>query len=40
MNGYADDLAAVIEHLDLKDVTAVGQSADSQGRAEPVARLD
>jgi len=26
MNGYADDLAAVIEALDLKDVTAVGHS--------------
>ena len=28
MNGYADDLAAVIEALDLKDVTLVGHSAD------------
>ena len=27
MNGYADDLAAVIEALDLKDVTLVGQYA-------------
>jgi non-heme chloroperoxidase len=26
MDGYADDLAAVIETLDLKDVTAVGHS--------------
>ena len=26
MNGYADDLAAVIETLDLKDVTVVGHS--------------
>jgi len=26
MNGYADDFAAVIEALDLKDVTAVGHS--------------
>ena len=26
MNGYADDLAAVIEALDLKDVTVVGHS--------------
>jgi non-heme chloroperoxidase len=26
MNGYADDLAAVIEQLDLKDVTLVGHS--------------
>jgi non-heme chloroperoxidase len=26
MNGYADDLAAVIESLDLKDVTLVGHS--------------
>src|SRR5690554_668165 len=26
MNGYADDLAAVIETLDLKNVTAVGHS--------------
>jgi non-heme chloroperoxidase len=26
MNGYADDLAAVIEALDLKDVTLVGHS--------------
>jgi non-heme chloroperoxidase len=26
MNGYADDLAAVIEKLDLKDVTLVGHS--------------
>ena len=26
MNGYADDLAAVIEKLDLKDVTVVGHS--------------
>jgi non-heme chloroperoxidase len=26
MNGYADDLAAVIETLDLKDVTLVGHS--------------
>jgi len=26
MNGYADDLAAVIEELDLKDVTLVGHS--------------
>ena len=26
MNGYADDLAAVIEALDLKDITMVGHS--------------
>jgi non-heme chloroperoxidase len=26
MDGYADDLAAVIEALDLKDVTMVGHS--------------
>jgi non-heme chloroperoxidase len=26
MNGYADDLAALIEHLDLKDATLVGHS--------------
>lgn len=26
MNGYADDLAAIIEELDLKDVTLVGHS--------------
>ena len=26
MNGYADDLAAVIETLDLKDITLVGHS--------------
>ena len=26
MDGYADDLAAVIESLDLKDVTLVGHS--------------
>jgi non-heme chloroperoxidase len=26
MNGYADDLAAVIEALDLRDVTLVGHS--------------
>jgi non-heme chloroperoxidase len=26
MNGYADDLAAVIEALDLKEVTLVGHS--------------
>ena len=26
MNGYADDLAAVIDALDLKDVTLVGHS--------------
>src|SRR5258708_6662999 len=26
MDGYADDLAAVIETLDLKDVTAIGHS--------------
>jgi non-heme chloroperoxidase len=26
MNGYADDLAAVIETLDLKDATLVGHS--------------
>ena len=26
MNGYADDLAAVIEALDLKDATLVGHS--------------
>src|SRR5437762_9153246 len=26
MNGYADDLAAVIEGLDLKDVTLIGHS--------------
>jgi non-heme chloroperoxidase len=26
MNGYADDLASVIEALDLKDVTLVGHS--------------
>src|SRR5207237_5566924 len=28
MDGYADDLAAVIEALDLKDVTLVGHSTD------------
>src|ERR1041385_3072019 len=27
MNGYADDLAAIIEMLDLKDATLVGHSA-------------
>ncbi len=26
MNGYADDMAAVIEHLDLRDITCVGHS--------------
>lgn len=26
MNGYADDLAAVIEHLDLTDATLAGHS--------------
>src|SRR5262249_51959267 len=26
MNGYADDLATIIEHLDLKNVTRVGHS--------------
>ena len=26
MDGYADDLAAVIEALDLKDITMVGHS--------------
>ena len=30
MNGYADDLAAVIEALDLKDVTLVWQTRKQQ----------
>ena len=29
MNGYADDLAAVLEALDLEDVTLVGHSTGS-----------
>ena len=30
MNGYADDLAAVIEALDLKQVTLVGHSPEAE----------
>jgi pimeloyl-ACP methyl ester carboxylesterase len=32
MNGYADDLAAVIEALDLRDATLVGHSTGGGGR--------
>jgi non-heme chloroperoxidase len=37
MNGYADDLAAVIEALDLKDVTLVGHSTGGR-RSDTVHR--
>src|SRR5438094_9230920 len=33
MNGYADDLAAVIEALDLKDATLAGRSPGGRGPA-------
>ena len=36
MNGYADDLAAVIETLDLKNVTLVGHSW--RRRSDPLHR--
>ena len=35
MNGYADDLAAVIEALDLKDATLVGHSTGGGEAAHP-----
>jgi non-heme chloroperoxidase len=38
MNGYADDLAAVIEALDLKDVTLVGHSTGGGEVARYIAR--
>src|SRR5262250_607220 len=38
MNGYADDLAAVIEALDLTDVTLVGHSTGGGEVARYVAR--
>jgi non-heme chloroperoxidase len=38
MNGYADDLAAVIEALDLKDVTLVGHSTGGGEVARHIAR--
>jgi non-heme chloroperoxidase len=38
MNGYADDLAAVIEALDLKEVTLVGHSTGGGEVARYVAR--
>ena len=38
MNGYADDLAAVIEALDLKDATLVGHSTGGGEVARYVAR--
>src|SRR4029079_11758854 len=38
MNGYADDLAAVIEALDLRDVTLVGHSTGGGEVARYVAR--
>ena len=38
MNGYADDLAAVIEKLDLKDVTVVGHSTGGGEVARYIAR--
>src|SRR5690606_27149394 len=38
MNGYADDLAAVIEALDLRDVTLVGHSTGGGEVARYVGR--
>jgi non-heme chloroperoxidase len=38
MNGYADDLAAVIEALDLKDVTLVGHSTGAGEVARYIGR--
>jgi hypothetical protein len=38
MNGYADDLAAVIETLDLRDVTLVGQSSATRARPSAASR--
>src|SRR5436853_6490834 len=38
MNGYADDLAAVIEALDLKEVTMVGHSTGGGEVARYIAR--
>ncbi len=38
MNGYADDLAAVIEALDLEDVTVVGHSTGGGEVARYIAR--
>src|SRR5499425_1241009 len=38
MNGYADDLAAVIEALDLKDATLVGHSSGGGEVARYIAR--
>lgn len=38
MNGYADDLAAVIEMLDLKDVTLVGHSTSGGEVARYIGR--
>ena len=35
MNGYADDLAAVIEAFDLKDNTLVGHSTGGGEAAHP-----
>ena len=33
MDGYADDVAAVIEALDMKDVTMIGHSTGAGSRA-------
>ncbi len=38
MNGYADDLAAVIEQLDLKEITVVGHSTGGGEVARYIAR--
>jgi len=38
MNGYADDLAAVIEALNLKDATAVGHSTGGGEVARDIGR--
>src|ERR671939_133056 len=38
MDGYADDLAAVIEALDLKDAVLVGQSTGGGGIFRSIAR--
>src|SRR3569833_2481319 len=38
MNGYADDLAAVLEALDLKDATLVGHSTGGGEVARYIAR--
>ena len=38
MNGYADDLAAVIETLDLEDATLVGHSTGGGEAARYIGR--